>query len=191
MISRIGPVIDCSARALRFTPGLVGILSLMLTLAACRTARSRGDLASSRSAGKAASTRSPRPACSWSARMAASSPARRSTLMAVRTITDLGAPLSNHTQSFRMPSPERSSLPVSPQLAGRVVGIPRLWPDRPRARPVLACLRHDGVRNFAAIRGGTRRIVSLCSRDKQFTHFGDTIDELSGWYCFSDDYLAN
>jgi multidrug efflux pump subunit AcrA (membrane-fusion protein) len=35
MISRIGPVNACSARALRFTPGLVGILSLMLTLAAC------------------------------------------------------------------------------------------------------------------------------------------------------------
>ena len=29
------------------------------------------------------------------------------------------------------------------------------------------------------------------SRDKQFTIFGDTIDELSSWYCFSDDYLAN
>jgi hypothetical protein len=27
--------------------------------------------------------------------------------------------------------------------------------------------------------------------DKQFTLFGNTVDELSGWYCFSDDYLAN
>jgi hypothetical protein len=29
------------------------------------------------------------------------------------------------------------------------------------------------------------------SRDKQFTIFGDTVAELSGWYCFSDDSLAN
>ena len=42
----------------------------------------------SRSAARARSTRSPRPACSWSARMAASSPARRSTSTAARIITD-------------------------------------------------------------------------------------------------------
>ena len=52
-------------------------------MAVCRTPPA------SRSAGKAASTRLPRPACSWSVRMAASSPDKRSTSMAARTITDV------------------------------------------------------------------------------------------------------
>jgi RND family efflux transporter MFP subunit len=35
MISRIGPVDSCSARTLRFSPGLAGALGVMLALAAC------------------------------------------------------------------------------------------------------------------------------------------------------------
>src|SRR5262245_11727915 len=59
----------------------------------------------SRSAGKAPSRRLLRPACSWSVRMLASSPDRRSTSMAAHTITDLcyavTAALSRHCVAAR------------------------------------------------------------------------------------------
>ena len=62
---------------------------------ACRTPTA------SRSGGKAALTRSPRLACSWSARMAASSPGRQSTSMAARTITDLRLTASHRLSPTR------------------------------------------------------------------------------------------
>src|SRR5580704_10819379 len=73
----------------------------------------------SRSADKAPSTRSPPPACSWSARMAGSSPARRSTSMAARIITDLRSGSGERATpitgaGYKIAGPERWADPVPP-----------------------------------------------------------------------------